>query len=86
MPIHEYECSHCGWKGERIVSVDTRDNQLCMNFVPNNDFMFRSDRMFNPKLLERDHTRDGLRCLQILTRVEISQSSWKMGTPPDDEF
>lgn len=36
MPIYEYSCKECGWKGLRInVPIDKRDEQFCID-CPNN--------------------------------------------------
>ena len=31
MPIYEYECANCGWKGDRMCSMADRDAQICGN-------------------------------------------------------
>jgi hypothetical protein len=31
LPIYDYECKTCGWKGERRAPVDEMDEQYCGN-------------------------------------------------------
>ena len=83
MPQYDYSCARCGWKGDRVVSINARDNQTCdqprpVKPVPQGIIAEEDAKVF--ALLDQAAGLSRLLCSAPLVREELSgvNASMKM--------